>query len=141
MRRILASATLASIALAAAMLFTRPTQPPERPAFALQVGQTDGLWISRNDLRQLSDYDLQRLKVNLLSLLGADGPRIQKIDPGISAMDCRIVAQERLSDDQFLLTEECAWKGGRVERRPFYAFRKGDGPSQGWMYQLAKSDI
>jgi hypothetical protein len=138
MRRIPFGAILASIALAAAMLFARPTQPPERPAFTLQIGQTYAIFTSRNDLRQLSREDLHRLEVNLRGLLER---RSQEIDREISVMNCRIVAQERLSGDQFLLTEECAWKGGRIERRRFYASRKGDGPSQGWMYQLAESDI
>jgi hypothetical protein len=138
MRRMLNRATVALMAVAAVMLFAHPTQPPERPAFRLQVGQGYATLVLRNDLRQLSQDDVRQLQVNLQHLLEAQ--RVEDIDPDISIMDCRIVAQERLSGDQFLLTEECAWKGGGVERRRFLALRKGDGPSQGWMYRLAESD-
>jgi len=142
MRRNLFGATLVSVAPAAVMLFGRTALPPERLAFAPRVVvQPDGIPISRHVLRQASNDDLKRLKANLLRLLGAVGPVIPEIDPEISLMDCRIVTTDRIDHDQFLLTEECVRKGGQVERRRFSAFRKGDGPSQGWMYQLADSDI
>jgi hypothetical protein len=84
--------------------------------------------------------DVRDLRILGALLLGSQlGP--PAVDPEISAMDCRIVAKERVSGDRFLLTEECTWKGGRVEQHRFTALRKGDGPSQGWMYQLAESDI
>jgi len=111
MRRILIGVTLASIALAAAILWSRPDPSPD--FHTLRIVGT---------MHVQSQMDLPQ------------------IDPEISAMDCRIVAKERLNGDRFLLTEECAWKGGHVERRRFLALRKGDGPSQGWMYQLVESD-
>jgi hypothetical protein len=149
MRRWLIRVTLASIAVAAATLFTRPTQPPERPAFTLQLGQMHVQYVLPGEMpRFLSGDDFlhvlpeRRLRLSEVDLrrLLSEVP-VPEIDPEISVMDCRIVANERLSGDRFLLTEECTWKGGRVERRRFTALQKSDGPSQGWMYQLAESDI
>jgi len=93
MRRILIGVTLASIALAAAILWSRPD--PQ------------------------SDFRTPRIlgTINVQSQLNPP-----EIDTEISAMNCRIVAKERFDGDQFLLTEECTWKGGRVEQRRFLAF-------------------
>ena len=112
MRRILIGVTLASIALAAAIILSWPDQQ--------SVFRTPRILGTITVQSQLNPPE---------------------IDTEISAMNCRIVAKERLDGDRFMLTEECAWKGGRVERRRFLALRKDDGPSQGWMYRLAESDI
>ncbi len=150
MRRRLLGATLTSIAVAAVMLFARPTQPPDGLAFRLQLGQISVRYVSRDELplflpddellRILPERNLRPSEVDLRRLL-SEVPAGPEIDHQISAMDCRIVAKERLSGDRFLLTEKCVWKGGRVEQRRFTAVQKSDGPSQGWMYRLAESDI
>jgi hypothetical protein len=113
MRRMLIGVTLAAIALTAALWLSRPEPPSALP---LRI-------------------DLGKMNVQV------DTEWWGSIDPEISIVDCRIVAKQRLNDDRFLLTEECRWKGGGIERRRFFAFRKGDGPSQGWMYRLAESDV
>ena len=97
MRRILIGVTLATIALAAAIILSWPGQQ--------SVFRTPGILGAITIESQLNPPE---------------------IDAEISAMNCRIVAKERLDGDRFLLTEECAWNGGRVERRRFLAFRKGD---------------
>jgi hypothetical protein len=150
MRRRLLRATLTSIAVAAVTLFARPTQPPDGLAFRLEIGQISVRHVSKDELplflpndqllHILPERTLRPSDVNLRRLL-SEVPASPEIDHQISAMDCRIVAKERLGGDRFLLTEECRWKGGRVEQRRFTALRKGDGPSQGWMYKLAESDI
>jgi len=111
MRRMLVGVAVATIALAAA------------------------LWLSRPDT--LPNIESPRI-LGTLVFGSPVGP--PAIDTEISAMDCRIVAMERHVDDQFLLTEECTWKNGRVERRRFLALPRSDGPSRGWMYRLAESD-
>ena len=111
MRRMLIGVALVLIALAASIYWSRPGTLPV-------------------------SY-LPRIAVTLFSQPLVDP---SEFDRGISAMECRIVATEWVDGDRFLLTEVCAWKGGRVERRRFLAFRKGDGPTQGWMYHLTESD-
>lgn len=59
--------------------------------------------------------------------------RPRDIDPGIAFMSCGITEQEPTTDGRFLLTEECVWKNGRVERRRFPGVRVEDGTSYGWM--------
>lgn len=98
-------------------------------------------WFGNAFQRQRLSEEVQQLRAELLRLQDISQRLTAPIDPEISIMDCRIVAQERLNGDQFLLTEECAWKGGRVERRRFLALRRDDGPLRGWLYQLAESDV
>jgi len=92
-------------------------------------------------LKRLSEDKMRQLQAELLRMQDVGQRSAPSIDSEISIMDCRIVAQERLSGDQFLLTEECAWKGGRLERRRFLALRRDDGPLRGWLYRLAESDV
>jgi hypothetical protein len=148
MRRLFTRVTLASIAVAAAMLLASPTQQPEHPALPLQAGQVEFRYVLQGEapyflpdgaqVQILVEPDVPAPGVTLRGFLEAQP--VPEIDPEISIMDCRIVTQERLDGDQFLLTEECKWKGGGVERRRFLALQKGDGPAQGWMYRLAESD-
>jgi len=131
MRRILIGVTLASIALAAAILLSRSDPPTENRPFRIELTELD-------EAQRLSlEADLQRLQD--AGAIYFD-PRISPIDPGISAMDCRVVTEEPLGGNRFLLTEECTWRGVVVEQRRFQAFRKEDGPSYGWMYRPTESD-
>ena len=122
MRRILIGVTLASIALAAAIVANRPDRPMDRGATRVFI---DGM-----EVQLIGDANLFRILLN--------EPVYRR--PDISAMDCRIVGEERLRGDRYLLTEECAWKDGRVERRRFQGLRRQDGSSYGWLIQPRESE-
>ena len=128
MRRILIGMTLASIVAAAAIFlsqFDRRSDHTETERFRFEWNQAQG-----------EDWpeELEHL------LLEAERLRVLQNDPKMSLVDCRVVAEEPLGGNRFLLTEECAVRGVVVERRRFPAFRKEDGSSYGWMYRPTESD-
>lgn len=121
MRRILIGVTSAAIGLGAMLLWSRPA--PE-----LEVSAR---WdVVSKQARPLIDAVSQELTERLAEIMAAS--RLG-LDPGISLMTCGIVEEKPIADGRFLLTEECVWKNGRVERRRFQGVRVEDGASYGWM--------
>ena len=143
MRRMLIGVIVGLIAVATAIPL-RDQNPSSMP-YAITLEGRDGQvfsWFgSAFQRHRLSEEEVQQLQAELLRLQDSGQWYSPPTDSQISVMDCRIVAQERLSGDRFLLTEECAWRGGRVERRRFLALRRDDGPLRGWLYRLAESDV
>jgi hypothetical protein len=139
MRRMLIGVTVAAAALAAAVLLSQPEPPTDPNTGKLEVRDAQGLLFSIEP-RRPSEEELRQWAATLQRMQDEGQFSAPPIDTDISIMEFRIVAQERIDGDAYLLTEVCAWKGGRVEQRRFLALQRNDGPLRGWMYQLAESD-
>lgn len=121
MRRILIGVAVATVAVAAAVLWGRPGPQSE--------------WQARLDeVRRASDWR-EPLEITVF----VDGRTLEvltqphDIDPGISFLNCGIVREESTGGGHFMLVEECVSRNGRVERRRFPGVRVEDGTSYGWM--------